>query len=183
MLEVNNHPFPVLETERLILRQKTEADAPELFDLRSNKRVLQYLDRDPPGTVEEIIALIQTINTDVENGNAVAWAITVKGDPKLVGSVAFWRMQKAHFRAELGYLLHPDFHRQGIMDEALKAVIRYGFEVMGLHSMEANVNPANQASIGLLEKNGFKKEAHFTENYYAKGKFLDSAIYSLVLGW
>ena len=89
-------------------------------------------------------------------------------------------MQKEHYRAEIGYLLHPDYQQKGIMDEALKAVIKYGFETMQLHSIEANVNPANAASMKLLEKNGFVKEAYFKENYFYNGQFLDSVIYSLL---
>ena len=66
------------------------------------------------------------------------------------------------------------------MDEAMKGVLQYGFETMKLHSVEANVNPGNNASTKVLEKNGFVKEAYFKENYYYNGKFIDSAIYSLL---
>ena len=89
-------------------------------------------------------------------------------------------MQKEHYRAEIGYVLHPAQQGKGIMDEAIKAVLQYGFETMKLHSVEANVNPANTNSMKLLEKNGFVKEAYFKENYYYNGKFIDSVIYSLI---
>ena len=89
-------------------------------------------------------------------------------------------MQKEHYRSEIGYALNPLFQGKGIMQEAMQAIIQYGFEIMKLHSVEANVNPANEASMRLLEKNGFVKEAYFRENYYFDGKFLDSVIYSLL---
>ncbi|MBP6649301.1 MAG: GNAT family N-acetyltransferase, partial [Bacteroidia bacterium] len=76
--------------------------------------------------------------------------------------------------------LHPDYQKQGIMAEALLKVLDYGFKTMKLHSVEANVNPENAGSINLLEKSGFVREAYFRENYYYDGKFLDSAIYSLL---
>ena len=66
------------------------------------------------------------------------------------------------------------------MSEVLDTIIDYGFTKIGLHSIEANVNPENQASIRLLEKHGFAREAYFRENYYFNGNFLDSAIYSLI---
>jgi ribosomal-protein-alanine N-acetyltransferase len=66
------------------------------------------------------------------------------------------------------------------MSEALQAVINYGFTSIKLHSITANVNPNNQPSIRLLEKNGFVREGYYKENYYYNGKFLDSAIYSLL---
>ncbi|MGE5859464.1 MAG: GNAT family N-acetyltransferase, partial [Ignavibacteria bacterium] len=59
--------------------------------------------------------------------------------------------------------------------------LNYGFKVMNLHSIEANVNPDNKASIRLLERNNFTREAYFKENYFYNGKFLDSAIYSLLI--
>ena len=89
-------------------------------------------------------------------------------------------LQKENFRAEIGYALLPDYYKKGIADEALKAVIDYGFNTMNLHSIEANLNPDNIASAELLEKNNFEKEAYFKENYYFEGKFIDSLIYSLL---
>ena len=71
------------------------------------------------------------------------------------------------------------FHQQP-MQEAIKAVLHYGFETMKLHSVEANVNPANAASIRLLKRTGFVQEAHFKENYFSNGQFTDSLIYSLL---
>ena len=67
------------------------------------------------------------------------------------------------------------------MQESIKEVIDYGFNVMKLHSIEANVNPDNAASIRLLERNKFKREAYYKENFYFNGKFLDTAIYSLLI--
>jgi ribosomal-protein-alanine N-acetyltransferase len=66
------------------------------------------------------------------------------------------------------------------MSEAMDAVLNYGFNAMRLHSLEANVDPANAASIKLLEKKGFLKEAHLKENVFFNGRFIDSAIYSLI---
>ena len=66
------------------------------------------------------------------------------------------------------------------MMEAAKKTIDFGFREMGLHSIEANINPNNLRSTKMLEKCGFVKEAHFRENYYYDGKFLDSVIYSLL---
>ena len=89
-------------------------------------------------------------------------------------------MDSPNYRAEIGYRLHPAQHGKGIMNEALKAVLDYGFNVMNLHSVEANTNPGNKESISLLERNGFIREGYFKENYFYDGKFLDSAVYSLV---
>jgi len=180
MLEPNFSPFPTIITERLSLREITTADANEIFFLRSDSGLLTYLDKAPEKSVDETIAFIGRIKKNLEDNEGILWGIALKGSDTIIGSICYWQMQKQHYRAEIGYVLHPVHQGKGIMDEAIKAVIKYGFETMQLHSIEANVNPANKSSMNLLERNGFVKEAYFKENYYYDGKFIDSAIYSLL---
>lgn len=180
MPELNFHPFPALTTQRLVLRKMSDNDANEMFFLRSDAQVMKYIDRSPAQSVDEALAFIRMINSALDNNEYINWAISLKDDSKLIGNICFWRIQKEHYRAEIGYVLHPAYQGKGIMHEAITAVLDYGFKVMGLHSVEANVNPENIASIKLLEKNGFIREACFKENYHYNGKFLDSAIYSLI---
>jgi RimJ/RimL family protein N-acetyltransferase len=180
MLLLNFKPFPNLFTERLDLRRTREADAEEVFFIRSDKKMLQYLDRDPAKSIQEAIQWIQTINEGIDNDQYIAWAISLKNETKLIGSITFWNIKKEHYRAEIGYALHTSYQGKGLMQEAITAILDYGFKTMKLHSVEANVNPANKASIKLLERNNFIREAYHKENYYYNGKFLDSVIYSLI---
>ena len=180
MLQLNFSPFPTIVTERLLLREVTNKDANEIFFLRSDKEVLKYLDKAPEKSVDETIDFIARIKKDMDNKDGISWGIVLKGSDIVIGTICFWQMQKEHYRAEIGYVLHPAQQGKGIMDEAINAVLKYGFETMKLHSVEANVNPANTNSMKLLEKNGFVKEAYFKENYYYNGKFIDSVIYSLI---
>lgn len=181
MLVTGFSPFPILQTERLLLRQIDLHDAPALYALRSHEAVLKYLDRPRPASQQEILALIELITATWQKSEALSWVLALKGQPQhLIGTIGYWRMQKEHFRAEIGYMLHPDFHRQSLMTEALTAVLDYGFQHMNLHSVEAHVNPENSGSIRLLEKAGFVREAYFRENYFYNGRFLDTAVYGLV---
>lgn len=180
MLNLNFDPFPVIETERLLLREVTEADAPEVFVMRSHPEVVKYVDRAPAVSVDEALQFIRMIKGHLTDSKGICWAITLKGSDTLIGTVDIWRISPEHFRAEIGYALLPQHHGRGIMKEALRAALHYGFHIMHLHSVEANVNPANSASIKLLERMDFVREAYFKENYYYDGKFLDSAIYSLL---
>lgn len=182
MLKLNFTPFPVLTTVRLLLRKVEKNDANEIFILRSDERVLKYLDRAPARSLNDAHKFIKLIAGQEKNNEAVTWAITIKGNPKLIGTICYWNIKPEHYRAETGYVLLPEYHGRGIMQEAFAPVLNYGFNVMKLHSIEANVNPANLASIKLLERNKFVREAYFKENYFYEGKFLDSAIYSLVSG-
>lgn len=180
MLEVNFTPFPTLTTDRLILREAKMEDAPEVFFLRSDADVIKYIDRSPAQSLEEAKHFIQMVKDSQANNTGISWNITLKGDDKMIGNIALWRIDKENFRAELGYVLHPSQQGKGIMNEALLAVADYGFNNMRLHSIEANINPGNMASQRLLERNGFVREAYFKENYFYDGRFIDSAIYSLL---
>ena len=180
MLQVNFQPFPQISTDRLLLRELTKTDVGDFFTLRSNKDIMRFIDRPRAQTMEDVLNLIEIITTALKNNDGITWGISLKNNPQLIGTIGLWRIIKEHYRAEIGYLLSDAFQRQGIMQEAITAVIGYGFDVMQLHSIEANVNPANTASIMLLEKNKFIREAYFRENYYYNGKFMDSLVYSLI---
>ncbi len=180
MLQFNFNPFPELFTERLSLRQITHDDVNEIFFLRADEQVMQYIDRPRAAMIEDANRFIEMVNDATFNNTDVTWGICTKNDNRVIGYLGFWRIKPDHHRAEIGYALHPDWHRKGVASEAVKAVLDYGFTVMNLHSVEACVNPANNASIRLLERHGFVREAYFKEDYYYNGRFLDSAIYSLI---
>lgn len=181
MLNVNFNPFPILSTERLNLRNIELSDAEDLFVLRSDKRVMAFMDRPLFTASEEAAQMIREIHKAAASNEGITWAISLKNESNLIGTISYWRITKEHYRAEIGYYLHPDYWAKGLMQEALQPVLEYGFHHMRLHSVEANVNPANTASIRFLEKNGFVREAYFRENYHYNGQFLDSAIYSLIV--
>lgn len=164
-----------------MLRKITPDDAMDLLILRSDKKVMAHIDRPLAQSVDDTLKLILQVNDSFETHDGITWGITLRENPQsLIGTIGFWRIIKAHYRAEIGYLLHPGLQGKGLMQEAITAVIRYGFDTMNLHSVEANVNPDNIASIRLLDRNGFVREGYFKENYYSNGVFEDSAIYSLV---
>jgi ribosomal-protein-alanine N-acetyltransferase len=182
MLTPNFNPFPELKTERIVLRRIIESDAPAILSLRSDERVMQFIDRPRAQSIEDALELITKIDSSIESNDGINWGISLIENPELIGTIAFWRIDKPNYRAEIGYMLGHEFHGKGLMQEAISTVIKFGFEQMQLHSIEANVNPGNTVSKKILEKNGFVQEAYFKENYYYNGKFLDSVIYSLVKG-
>jgi len=181
MLEVNFTPFPEIKTERLLLRCIKMTDAPEVFVLRGTDKTMQYIDREKLVNIDEAKTLIQKILDSLTSNEGIMWCITLIDKPEtLIGTIGHWRLIKQHYRAEVGYMLHPDHWNKGIMKEALLAVIEYGFKDMKLHSIEAHINPANLASAALLEKTGFTREAYFKEDFFFKGEFTDTAVYSLL---
>lgn len=179
MLKLNFSPFPTLETSRLVLRQITDDDADDLFVLRSNEKLMQHIDRPLAKTTGDAQKLIFIIKDFLQKNEGISWAITLKDNPKLIGTFGFWRIQKEHYRAEIGYLLHGDYHGTGMMQEAMEAGINYAFNTLKVHTIEANINPKNTASIKLAERNGFIREAYFKDIYFSNGKFIDTTIYTL----
>ena len=180
MLEIKFNGFPLLETERINYRQITIDDTEDFFELRTNKEVIKYTDHAPMKNMQEAMDMIERISASFKNNDGVAWVMQSKETEKTIGHITFWRIIKEHHRAEIGYNMFPQYWGKGLMTEAIKKIIKFGFTEMKLHSIEANVNPNNLLSIKLLERVGFIREAYFKENYFFNGKFLDSVIYSLL---
>lgn len=179
-MEINFSPFPILHSSRLRLRKISPEDVNEVFALRSNPEVMRYIPRPLAVTQQDALNHINVVNKGVEENTSINWAITLASDDKLIGMICLIRMQPENFRTEVGYILSPDYHQKGIMDEALKTVIKYAFEELKFHSLEALIDPENMASEQLLLKNNFVKEAHFKEKTFYNGVFLDDVIYSLI---
>ncbi len=180
MLDFNFSPFPIIETDRLILDRISEKDVNEVFELRSNPETMKYIPRPLVKNYEDALEHINMINEKIENNTGINWGVRLKGNPKLLGIMGFYRMQPENYRAEIGYMLSPDFHGKGIIPEAVKELIKYGFGDLKLHSIEAVIDPENYASEKVLQKCGFVKEAHLREAEFWEGKFLDKVIYSLL---
>lgn len=180
MLTINFTPFPNLETERLLLRRVNENDANEIFALRSNPETMKYIPRPLVKSIDDALEHIAMIDAKIESNEGINWAITYKDNPKLIGIIGHYRIKPEHFRAEVGYMLLPEYNGKGIISEAIKEVVNYGFNEMKLHSIEAIIDPENFGSERVLQKCGFVKEAHLKENEFYEGRFLDTVIYSIL---
>jgi [ribosomal protein S5]-alanine N-acetyltransferase len=178
MLTIDFKPFPELRTKRLLLRRLTELDAGSMYAMRSDELVMQYMDMRKTETQTEAKAKLEEMNGDIDNNIGITWCISLLDSPDMIGYASIWRIDVANFRGEVGYAISPSFWSKGIASEALEAVVEFGFSQLRLHSLEAIINPNNKGSAKVLEKQGFIKEAHFRENYFFDGKFLDSVVYS-----
>jgi [ribosomal protein S5]-alanine N-acetyltransferase len=173
-------PFPQLYTEQLELSQLAEHHLHDLHALRTHAEVLRYLQRPAPKSLEDTLENIHVNQQLLQNQEGIAWAISKKNENKLIGVIGFWRIKKEHYRPEIGYLLLPEYWGQGIMSEAIQATLRFAFEQMNAHTVEADINPENSASAKILLRNGFKREGAFKENIFFEGVFYDSEVYSLL---
>ena len=180
MLDINFNQFPILQTERLVLRRMTLTDTADYFLLRSNVDAMKHICKPLQTTLQEAEELIYKVNEMINDNDGIGWAVCFKEDNRMIGTVSFHKIDKANYRAEIGYMLLPVFWRKGIISEAVNAIIDYGFNVLRFHSIEAHIDPTNSGSEKVLEKCHFVKEAYYKENYYFNGRFLDTAVFSLI---
>ena len=179
--EVKFDPFPEIKTERLLLRRLITEDIEEIYKMRSDKKVMKFIGKNPITTMQQAIDFYNLVNDSLENNTGITWTIALIDSPKkMIGTIGLWRVIKEHFRAEIGYMLIPDYWKKGLAKEAVFKVIDYGFDQMNLHSIEAHIHPENSASARLLESTGFIREAYFKEDFFFNGVFEDTAIYSLL---
>lgn len=174
--------YSSLETERCILRKPTIHDAVHVFNLMSNPAVTQYLGRFPMASLEEGVKQVERYLSGFDEQSSMSWVICWHENNSVIGTISLFNLSKQHRRAEIGYILAPDWWGKGIMSEVIHTVIDCGFETMQLHSMFAQIDPENDASRRLLEKHGFIQEAYFREDFFhpVKERFTDSAILSLL---
>jgi ribosomal-protein-alanine N-acetyltransferase len=172
--------FPELESERLFFRKIVAGDVKDLFLIRSDDDVMKFMDVSRFKSISDAEKMIDSIEKSYHNESGINWGIVEKHSHVFLGYFGFFRLIPEHCRAEIGYALNPEYWGNGYMHETINRLVRFGFEIMKLHSIEANVNPENEKSKKVLEKIGFKKEAYFRENYLFNDRFLDSVIYSLL---
>lgn len=171
-----------LETERLILRPLTPKDTDFVYQHFSDPAVSRYLlDEEPPTRRDQAVELIQ-FYLDPIGKTYNRWGIVWKATDALVGTCGYHKWHRQHRRAEIGYDLGQAHWGQGMMAEALHAMLGHGFEEMGLNRVEALVHPENGRSIGLLEKLGFQREGLLRQYYNRGGEFFDHMLLSLLRG-
>lgn len=149
-------PFPILMTQRLVLRQLEIDDENEIFILRSDERILKFINIPKAKNLEDARAYITMISKLIAENVSILWGMTLReNSEKIIGTICLWNFSKELNRAEIGYVLHPDFQGKGIMQEAAEKVIDYGFNILQLDTIEADLHPNNLKSINLLKRNNF----------------------------
>jgi ribosomal-protein-alanine N-acetyltransferase len=157
MITYSFSPFPVLETERLILRKLEITDAHEILALRSDDRVNEFIDRKKMQSIDEAQNFIYKMSAGIANNEWIFWAIIKKGTGEFVGTVCLWNIVKEEAKAELGYELIHKEQGKGYMSAVVDRVLKYGFITMKLSKIEAVIMKGNANSIKLIEKKGFKQ--------------------------
>lgn len=170
-----------LRTERLLLRPLSPADVEALVAYRSRVDVCRYVPFTPMShsDVAERIATQWARTELTDEGQALTLGVEVVETGRLVGDVVLFWHSRLHLGGELGYVLNPDDGGQGYATEAAAEMLRFGFEVVGLHRIVARIDARNTASARLCDRVGMRLEARLVQNEFFKGEWtteLDFAI-------
>lgn len=163
----------VLQTERLVLRQITESDGEATFRIFADDRVTEYYAWDTFTSVEQGHELAAKTAGQFRSREALRWGLVLPESPEIIGTCGYTQWNQDHRYAILGYDLARPYWGQGLMSEAVAAVMQLGFERMSLHRVQATVMAGNAASIRLLERAGFSHEGVMRERMLHRGTFHD----------
>lgn len=168
-----------IETERLILRALTPDIYDELFANGTDDEIVLFLGINNEDLEEE--KQRQALGRNTWRTSFVNFTLTEKVSGKIIGACGYHTWYLQHSRAEIGYALNDDAHKnKGYMKEAIKAVLDYGFNDMQLNRVEAFIGPKNEASIRLVTAMRFTREGLLRSHYCKNGRMEDSAVYGLL---
>lgn len=172
--------LPALAGRGIRLRQLTQADADDLFDVFSDPRVMRYWSRGPFRHLGEARQLIEDIDAGWRSDTLYQWGIEPDGAGRIVGTTTLFQLSMAHRRGEIGFALGSAWWGRGWARAAVECLIDHAFDALDLGRLEADVDPRNTASLGLLERLGFRREGLLRERYRVAGEVQDSVILGLL---
>ncbi len=172
--------FENIETERLILRKLTPAIYRQIFDTLPDAEIMNVLGLADAEALEKEKQKYRS-GLSTYNRTFVNFQILDKASRQILGACGFHTWYTEHARAEIGYALNNEETKaKGIMSEAMKAVVHYGFAHMGLNRIEAFIGPGNIPSLKLVSKFGFTQEGRLRSHYFKKGIIEDSLVFGLL---
>lgn len=172
--------LPILETDRLILRKIKLSDTQDLFEYASDPEVARCVTWDYHKSIEDSINYLRSVIQKYRNKEISEWGIVYKENNKFIGTCGYLWWNTTHARAEIAYALARRYWNRGLMTEAVKQVIKFGFEKMMLNRIEARCMLENIASQRVLEKVGMFFEGVMREVIFVKGSYHDLRVYSIL---
>ncbi len=169
-----------LDTPRLHLRPLLPDDAPALFAIHSDARVVRYWSSCPWPSINEAHAMIAKDVVALPAGEHLRLALALRATGNVIGTCSLFHLSAQCRRAEIGYAMAHAHWGHGLMHEALIALLHYGFTTLDLNRVEADVDPRNTPSVRSLERLGFLKEGRLRERWIVEGEVSDTDLYGLL---
>lgn len=174
------HNLSTIETPRLILRQLCLEDVADVFAYTSDPDVARHTSWYPHRTIENSRQFVEWVIKRYDAGQPAPWGVQHKVDTKIIGTCGFGAWIVEHSRAEIGYAIAKPYWNQGLVTEAVRKVLSYGFTSMNLNRIEATCVPENVGSWRVMEKVGMRREGILRQWVFSKDQFMDIAMYSIL---
>ncbi|MCX6174866.1 MAG: GNAT family protein [Ignavibacteriales bacterium] len=172
--------IPKIETERLILRKITVDDVNDIFEYASIPDVTTFVLWDTHKTKQDSIDFVKIADEQFNNNISLIWGIVIKSENKLIGTIDLRNWNTIHNCGEIGYVISKKYWNKGYVSEAIKVVIKFGFEVLHLNRIEAHCEEENIGSWKVMEKCGMKYEGTLREKVFIKERFRSMKMYSIL---
>jgi ribosomal-protein-alanine N-acetyltransferase len=177
----NRNPFDVhLRTARLLLRRVKESDDKDMFEYTGNHDVTKFLSWNPHTDIAQTKEYIDHLILEYDMLDRYAWAIEKCDSSKFIGIVRIFDLSFANKRVELSYILNPAFQGKGIALVAIRAVIEFCFDKVGLNRIQAKCTPDNFPSERVIQRLGMSYEGTLKEFWINKGISADAKLYALL---
>ncbi|GBD91270.1 ribosomal-protein-serine acetyltransferase [bacterium BMS3Abin04] len=177
--EIPQFKWPALETERLILRKFTYDDLNDISEYASNPEITKYVQWEAHRSKTETLEFLNIVVEMYIKHRPAPWGIELKEEKKIIGTIGFTKIFPEEFSCEVGYTLSQNYWNRGLMTEALKKILEYGFDVMDLNSIIAHCIVENEQSAKVLLKSGMNYVKTVKGNLMVKGNMVDVKLFSL----
>jgi ribosomal-protein-alanine N-acetyltransferase len=172
--------FPVLESERLILRRLYKKDAKDIFEFAKDPEMTKYVVWDYHKTIDDTYNFLNTAFDSYKKGDVAPWAIVSKEDMKVIGTIDYHWWNTKYNLAEMGYALGKNYWNKGYTTEAVREIIKFGFDRMQLNRIQAKCEIDNVASEKVMLKCGMKYEGTARKQVFAKNRYRSLKMYAIL---
>lgn len=179
ILKIFKNP-PILECDRIILKKMDRSFADDMFEYASNPAVTKYLTWDVHPNRRFSYNYLGYVNSRYRTGEFFDWAITMRDSGKMIGTCGFTRFNFSSYSAEIGFVLNPKYWGYSIAPEAARRVIRFGFDTLELHRIEARYMENNIQSRRVMEKSGMTFEGIYRDMMLVRGQFVSVGVCSII---
>lgn len=171
---------PAFETKCLVLRSLCMDDADDIFEFSSDPQVAHHMTWEVNINKSQTLLFINSVLEGYKAGTSADWAIAEKISQKVIGICSFVDWSNEHSNAVLGYVINRSYWGNGYATEAANELLKYGFQTLQLHRIEAHCDIDNLASEKVMKKLGMSFEGLLRQNQYIKGTFRDTKIYGIL---
>ena len=172
--------LPTISGSRLTLRWLTKHDAPAILTIFGDPEVMKFWSSPPLENLPAATKLIDEIHDHFFSRRLFQWGIALRETDELLGTCTLFHLDQTHRRAEVGIALATRAWGRGLATEALGLLLRFAFETFDLHRIEADVDPRNERSLRLFERQGFRREGYLRERWHHLGELHDTIFLGLL---